>query len=98
MKYLLDVATLELISEKCKGCGTCVEVCPHGALAMNKKKVFITDRDKCMDCGACVNNCSFGALYVNKGVGCASAIINSMIYGGEPSCDCSGNAKSTNCC
>ena len=45
----------------------------------------------------CANNCSFGALCVDKGVGCASAIINSIIYGVEPSCVC-GGAKKTDCC
>ena len=96
MKYLLDVTTLELNSESCKGCGTCVEVCPHGVLAMNNRKAIIVEKDRCMECGACMNNCSFAALHVNKGVGCAAAIINSMIYGGEPSCDCDGESKNTN--
>lgn len=51
-----------------------------------------------MECGACVNNCAFGALDVDKGVGCASAIINSIISGGEPSCGCSGGNKAGDCC
>ncbi|PIX84931.1 MAG: ferredoxin, partial [Nitrospirae bacterium CG_4_10_14_3_um_filter_53_41] len=37
------------------------------------------------------------ALKVNAGVGCASAIIKSMIKGGEPSCDCSGDDHGA-CC
>jgi len=98
MKYLLGVSTLELFSDKCKGCGTCVEVCPHGVLAMSGKRAIIVDRDYCMECGACMTNCGFGALHVNKGVGCATAIINSMISGGEPTCDCSADAKKTGCC
>jgi ferredoxin len=65
---------------------------------MNNKKAIIIDRDKCMECGACMNSCSFGALHVNKGVGCAAAIINSMIYGGEPYRDCSEDSKNINCC
>jgi len=56
------------------------------------------DRDRCMECGACVGNCAFGALKVDKGVGCAAAVINSMIRGGEPSCDCSGPNKTGDCC
>jgi NAD-dependent dihydropyrimidine dehydrogenase PreA subunit len=98
MKYLLGVSTLELFSNKCKGCGTCIEVCPHGVLAMSGERAFIVDRDNCMECGACMINCGFGALHVNKGVGCATAIINSMISGGEPSCDCSADTKKTGCC
>lgn len=98
MKYLLNVASIELFSEKCTGCGTCLEVCPHEVFALLNKKAVIQDRDRCMECGACVNNCPFGALSVDKGVGCAAALINSMITGGEPSCDCSGGDKKSSCC
>jgi hypothetical protein len=49
-----------------------------------------------MECGACALNCDFGALAVNSGVGCAAAIINSMITGGKPSCDCEDSAAG--CC
>ena len=27
--YLKNVVTLEFDAEKCSGCGTCLEVCPH---------------------------------------------------------------------
>ena len=96
MKYLANVTTLKLLPEKCTGCGRCVEVCPHGVFRLSDKKAFVTDADLCMECGACAVNCEFGAIFVNAGVGCAAAIINSMITGGEPSCDCSGT--SSDCC
>jgi NAD-dependent dihydropyrimidine dehydrogenase PreA subunit len=98
MKYLLKVSTLELCPDKCIGCGICIEVCPHGVLAMNYKKAVIVDSDKCMECGACMINCAFGALHVDKGVGCAAAIISGMITGKEPACDCSGGSKNDSCC
>ena len=98
MKYLLGVSTLELFSNKCTGCGTCVDVCPHGVLAMKEKRAIIVDRNNCMECGACMTNCASYALRVNKGVGCAAAIINSIISGGEPSCDCSGDTNKARCC
>ena len=97
MKYLSDVVTLEFFQEKCTGCGKCVEVCPHGVFLIRDKKVFIADRDRCMECGACANNCEFSAIRVNSGVGCAAAIINGMITGGPPSCDCSDQSGS-GCC
>jgi len=96
MKYLANVTTLNYASEKCAGCGRCVEVCPQGVFTMQDKRAVVTDRDLCMECGACSMNCEFGAITVNAGVGCASAIINSILYGGEPSCDCSGSKDS--CC
>ncbi len=98
MKYLANVASIEISPAACTGCGLCREVCPHNVFSIEDKKAVIVDRDSCMECGACVNNCAFGALSVDKGVGCAAAIINSMISGGEPSCDCSGETKSGSCC
>ncbi|MDA8084663.1 MAG: mercury methylation ferredoxin HgcB [Nitrospiraceae bacterium] len=97
MKYLANVTTIAVDDERCTGCGACMEVCPHAVIEVRERKAVIVDRDGCMECGACVNNCAFGALSVDKGVGCAAAIINSMVYGGEPSCDCSGDKKGS-CC
>lgn len=97
MKYLSNVTSLAFYPDKCTGCWRCVEVCPHRVFVQNGKKAAINDKDMCMECGACMMNCAFDAIYVNSGVGCASAIINGMITGGEPSCDCSGESKSS-CC
>lgn len=88
MKYLASVSTLAYSPDKCTGCSRCVEVCPQGVFEMREKKAAIMDRDLCMECGACALNCDFGAITVNSGVGCAAAIINGMITGGAPSCDC----------
>ncbi len=96
MKYLTNVTTLTFTADKCVGCGRCEEVCPHGVFALQGGRAQITDRDLCMECGACALNCDFGALAVNSGVGCAAALINSMITGGEPSCDCGDSAAG--CC
>ncbi len=96
MKYLANVTTLTYAADKCVGCGRCVEVCPHGVFTLQDGRAQIADRDRCMECGACALNCDFGALAVDSGVGCAAALINSMITGGEPSCDCGDSAAS--CC
>ena len=98
MKYLRNVSTIELFPEKCTGCGMCVEVCPHNVFAIEDRKAVLLDKDRCMECGACVMNCAFGALLVDKGVGCAAALINSMITGGEPTCGCSGESGTDKCC
>jgi NAD-dependent dihydropyrimidine dehydrogenase PreA subunit len=98
MKYLPNTASLEFFPDRCVGCGMCVDVCPHGVFVLEDKKAFILDRDRCMECGACASNCAFGALKVDKGVGCAAAVINGMIRGGEPSCDCGGKNKKSDCC
>lgn len=96
MRYLKNVVTLKLESDKCIGCGICANVCPHGVFSIDNGKVNIIDRDLCMECGACEKNCPVTAIAVKTGVGCAAAVINGMLRGTEPSCDCSGSSES--CC
>lgn len=97
MQYLKNVVTLKLDDDLCTGCGICVMVCPHAVFEINQGKAQIVDIDDCMECGACSNNCRFGALTVKSGVGCAAGIINGILNGTEPSCDCGGDSKSS-CC
>jgi len=97
LKYLKNVATLELNADKCVGCGRCTEVCPHGVFDIVDDKAQIVDRDLCMECGACALNCPEGAIEVNAGVGCAAAIIKSWFTGKEPTCDC-GKSSGGKCC
>lgn len=95
-KYLKNVVSLQLDTEKCKGCGMCINVCPHGVFSMDQGKARINDQDSCMECGACNKNCPFAAIEVTIGVGCAAAVINGILTGTEPSCDCSEGSNS--CC
>jgi len=46
--------------EKCDGCGTCVSVCPQGAVVM--PGIAVINADMCVDCKICVNICPVGAL------------------------------------
>jgi NAD-dependent dihydropyrimidine dehydrogenase PreA subunit len=88
MKYLSGVTTIRLDSEKCKGCGACLDVCPHELLILSNGKIEITDKDACMECGACKTNCPYGAIEVTAGVGCAAAIIGASFKksGSSPCC------------
>jgi len=86
--YLRDVVTLSLDQIKCVGCGTCLLVCPHAVLSLTNGKVEIANRDACMECGACAKNCPVEALRVRSGVGCATAVINSMLGRKDSSCCC----------
>lgn len=93
-RYFKNVATLKLDSDKCKGCGMCVNVCPHQVFGLHEGKAEIMDLNSCMECGACLKNCAFSAITVSPGVGCASAIIKGFLTCSEPTCDCS----SGECC
>lgn len=58
-------------TDKCTGCGRCVERCPNGAISLQRIErprgagkqgtetvpVAVTDRSKCTVCGKCVNAC-----------------------------------------
>lgn len=85
--YLKNVVTLHLDETKCTGCGMCMDVCPHEVFKMNTRHVEIHNRDACMECGACSRNCPASAISVQSGVGCANAVINSML-GRDGECCC----------
>ncbi|MFW0885048.1 mercury methylation ferredoxin HgcB [Candidatus Acidulodesulfobacterium sp. H_13] len=96
MKYLKNVSSLSFFPDNCINCMTCIDVCPHGVFFIENKRVAVCDKDSCMECAACILNCEYGAITVNYGVGCASGIINGMISGGTPSCDCDTVRHSSN--
>ncbi|MBS3759222.1 MAG: 4Fe-4S binding protein [Desulfobacterales bacterium] len=52
-------------SDKCVGCGICVDRCPMGAISLSDKKAVI-DPKRCIGCGVCVPACKPGALSLEK--------------------------------
>ena len=87
LKYLRNVATLELDQDRCNGCRMCAEVCPQAVFTIEDKKARIISLDACMECGACAMNCEAEAITVRSGVGCAAGILEGMRLGTEPTCD-----------
>jgi len=53
--------TLEFLSTKCIGCGSCVRVCPSGALRSDREGLHL-DRALCSGCGVCTEECPTHAL------------------------------------
>lgn len=88
LRYLAGVSTLSYDKNKCRNCGRCVEVCPHGVFTIENNQARIIRKDSCIECGACQLNCQFGAISVRAGVGCATAMLNAKP---NQECSCDGN-------
>lgn len=58
---------LKIYTERCKGCGICVEFCPKKVLAISEiEKVEIVAEDACIKCGQCELRCPDYAIMVQK--------------------------------
>ncbi len=56
---------IEVIVEKCVGCGLCLKACAYDAIEI-KDKLAEINADKCVLCGACVSECKFDAIIIRK--------------------------------
>jgi NAD-dependent dihydropyrimidine dehydrogenase PreA subunit len=48
-------------TEKCTGCGACVEACPLDAISL-QGEIAVVDEDTCTECGLCVEECPNDAI------------------------------------
>ncbi len=51
---------INIINDKCKGCGLCVKACPFEAIDMVNKLAVINE--KCTACSQCIPACPFNAI------------------------------------
>ena len=49
------------VSDACIACGSCVEVCPTGAIQLGDEAAAI-DENVCISCGACAGECPVEAI------------------------------------
>jgi len=52
---------IEINTERCNGCGECVEVCPTGAIYLVEGKAIV-EQKLCCDCESCIAACPTGAI------------------------------------
>ena len=69
-----DLGQVHINKQWCKGCGICVEYCPHNVLEMaaefNAKGYhppYVKVPDQCVDCHLCEIICPEFAIFVTKG-------------------------------
>lgn len=68
------MAKLTFDTNRCKGCGLCVDACPKGLLAIAKDKINqkghhpaeITDPEKCAGCAFCAMMCPDCVIEVER--------------------------------
>jgi ferredoxin len=62
---------IEVDSEECFSCGTCVSLCPVEAISIDKDGSVVFDREKCVGstCSACVDACPTRAIKSVKQLG-----------------------------
>lgn len=49
---------------KCISCGTCLEVCPVGAISWGEDGKAKIDQKKCIKCHTCEGACPVGAIEI----------------------------------
>ncbi len=54
------------VSEKCDGCGECVDACPRNVLEVRDGRVEVKDLLRCSMCMSCVNVCEENAIDVEE--------------------------------
>ncbi|HNW67706.1 MAG TPA: ferredoxin family protein [Bacteroidales bacterium] len=65
--------TLVIDTEKCKGCGVCVETCPNKVIALSKKVnkkgynyLEMVKEEACIGCANCAVICPDGVIEVYR--------------------------------
>ncbi len=56
---------MQVDTERCVGCGACIEVCPNGAIQLRQAKAWINP-DLCTECKTCAEVCPQGSIQASR--------------------------------
>ncbi|MFH1076134.1 MAG: electron transfer flavoprotein subunit alpha [Pseudomonadota bacterium] len=59
---------IDIIKDKCTGCGECVDICPSGAIVLVEGCAIVKEGE-CVSCGSCEAMCEAGAIVTQAPVG-----------------------------
>lgn len=58
-----EVELLEVIEDRCVGCGRCAKMCKREVFAMDGERAYVANLEACVGCGKCMEKmCNFGAI------------------------------------
>ena len=57
---------LAQVGKSCVACGSCLEVCPLGAISIWKGVIAQVRGEKCVGCGKCAKECPASAIHVKE--------------------------------
>ena len=82
----------------CLGFGTCVKVCPFGAISMSAEKLPVIDKQKCRACNKCVMVCPKKIISLVPVSGVVTVCCNSYDFGKDVSAVCSSGCIGCKLC
>jgi NADH:ubiquinone oxidoreductase subunit F (NADH-binding)/NAD-dependent dihydropyrimidine dehydrogenase PreA subunit len=71
-KVCRALISYNILADRCKGCQSCIKVCPAGAIKGTLKEVHVIDQVRCVKCGLCIESCpaKFSAIVCVSGTRC----------------------------
>ena len=55
---------IQVVGEKCVGCGECVDICPEEVFELQDEKTIPVKAEECVGCESCIEICEEGAVTV----------------------------------
>lgn len=58
--------TVTIDTDKCIGCGECVDVCPVEVYELQDSKALVVNEEECLGCESCIEVCESNAVTIEE--------------------------------